>query len=121
MFRRIRAANRLVYILDGGVIELDPELAELAELRSGRATGTFPDITIERATSALCVPAGEPADPQLEYDTSSRTRYISRNPGPRRSRVRRTISTASRCRLAVLPPQRSVRSLVRSTANWFSR
>jgi len=34
----------------------------------------------ERATPALGVPAGEPANPQLEYDTSSRTRNISRKP-----------------------------------------
>jgi hypothetical protein len=52
MFRRIRAATRLVYILDGGVLDLDPELAELAELRAGD-TGSFPAITIERATSAM--------------------------------------------------------------------
>jgi hypothetical protein len=52
MFRRIRAAPRLVYLLDGGLLELDPELGELAELRSA-ATGSFPPITIERATAAL--------------------------------------------------------------------
>ncbi len=49
MFRRIRAAPRLVYLLDGGTLELDPELAELAEVRSGPATGQFPALTIERA------------------------------------------------------------------------
>jgi SpoVK/Ycf46/Vps4 family AAA+-type ATPase len=53
MFRRIRAATRLVYILDGGNLELDPDLAELAELRGGEASGSFPPIAIERATSAL--------------------------------------------------------------------
>jgi hypothetical protein len=53
MFRRIRAAQRLVYLLDGGSLELDPELAELAELRGGQVAGSFPAVTIERATSAM--------------------------------------------------------------------
>ncbi len=53
MFRRIRAAPRLVYLLDGSPLELDPELAEFAEVRSGPATGSFPAVTLERATSAL--------------------------------------------------------------------
>jgi hypothetical protein len=53
MFRRIRAATRLVYILDGGALDLDPELVEFAELRQPGATGTFPTLTLERATSAL--------------------------------------------------------------------
>jgi hypothetical protein len=53
MFRRIRAATRLVYIMDGGDLELDPELAELAELRAGSASGAFPAVTVDRATSAM--------------------------------------------------------------------
>jgi hypothetical protein len=53
MFRRIRAATRLVYIMDGGPLELDPELAEVAELRWGPASGAFPALTIDRATSAM--------------------------------------------------------------------
>ena len=53
MFRRIRAATRLVYLMDDGALELDPELAELAELRTGTARGAFPPVTIEHATSAL--------------------------------------------------------------------
>ena len=53
MFRKIRAATRLVYIMDGGTLELDPELAEIAELRSGAAAGSFPALTVERATSTL--------------------------------------------------------------------
>lgn len=53
MFRRIRVAMRLVYALDGTQLELDPELAELAELRAGTATGTFAAPTLERAVSAL--------------------------------------------------------------------
>lgn len=43
---------------------------------SGQATY----LLDERATSAFGVPAGEPANPQLEYDTSSRTRNIRRKP-----------------------------------------
>ncbi|HEY5924304.1 MAG TPA: hypothetical protein VIV11_21655, partial [Kofleriaceae bacterium] len=53
MFRRIRAATRLVYILDGGTLELDPEVAEIAELRWGPVSGAFPAVTVDRATSAL--------------------------------------------------------------------
>ena len=53
MFRRIRAANRLVYLLDGTGVDLDPELAELAELRTGSVKGEFPAVTREHATAAL--------------------------------------------------------------------
>ena len=53
MFRRIRAATRLVYLLDGNTFELDAELADVAELRSGVPVGSFPAITVERATSAM--------------------------------------------------------------------
>ena len=53
MFRRIRAATRLVYLLDGGALELDPELAEIAELRAGAVSGAFPAVTVDRATAAL--------------------------------------------------------------------
>ncbi len=53
MFRRIRAVPRLVYLLDGGPLDLDPELAELAEVRSGTAEGHFPALTLERAASAM--------------------------------------------------------------------
>jgi ATPase family associated with various cellular activities (AAA) len=52
MFRRIRAAPRLVYLLDGGELELDPELAELAELLP-IATGEFPPVTVDKAAAAL--------------------------------------------------------------------
>jgi SpoVK/Ycf46/Vps4 family AAA+-type ATPase len=54
MFRRIRAANRLVYLLDGTTIDLDPEYADLAELRGGSATGEFPQVTRDHAIAALC-------------------------------------------------------------------
>jgi hypothetical protein len=53
MFKRIRAATRLVYIMDGGSWQLDPELAEIAELREGAVSGSFPALTVERAASAL--------------------------------------------------------------------
>ena len=53
MFRRIRAATRLVYLLDGTSLDLDPELAELAELRGRRRRGEFPAVTVERATAAM--------------------------------------------------------------------
>ena len=52
MFRRFRAAPRLVYLLDGGALELDPELTEIAELRPF-ATGAFPEITVDKAAAAL--------------------------------------------------------------------
>jgi len=53
MFRRIRAATRLVYLLDGTGIDLDPELADLCELRGGEVRGAFPPIAIEKAAAAL--------------------------------------------------------------------
>ena len=53
MFRQIRAATRLVYLLDDSEAELDPEAAAFAELRAGPAKGAFPDIVIERATAAM--------------------------------------------------------------------
>jgi len=56
LFRRIRAASRLVHLLDGTAIGLDPELAELAELTSGTAAGEFPDVAVELATAAIRSP-----------------------------------------------------------------
>jgi hypothetical protein len=53
MFRRIRVATRLVYLLDGTALELDPELADLADLRGDRARGEFPAVTREHAIAAL--------------------------------------------------------------------
>ncbi|CAN5792478.1 ATP-binding protein [soil metagenome] len=53
LFRRIRPASRIVYALDGSALDIDPELAELAELRGAGPPGTFPPVTIERATSAM--------------------------------------------------------------------
>ncbi|MGE0549112.1 MAG: ATP-binding protein [Kofleriaceae bacterium] len=53
LFRKIRAATRLIYMLDGASLELDPDLAELAELRDGATTGSFPSLVMERATAAI--------------------------------------------------------------------
>jgi hypothetical protein len=53
MFRRIRPATRLVYLLDGTHIDLDPELAEICELREGDARGEFPELTLQHARAAL--------------------------------------------------------------------
>ncbi len=53
MFRKLRAATQLVYLLDGGGADLDPDLADVAELRRGAATGAFPQATLDRATAAL--------------------------------------------------------------------
>jgi hypothetical protein len=53
LFRRIRAAGRLVHLLDGTAIGLDPELAEIAELAPSKATGEFPDVAVERAIAAI--------------------------------------------------------------------
>jgi hypothetical protein len=53
LFRRIRAASRLVHLLDGTAIGLDPELAELAELAAAGPPGEFPDVAVELATAAI--------------------------------------------------------------------
>ncbi|MBC7973747.1 MAG: ATP-binding protein [Myxococcales bacterium] len=53
MYRRMRAATRLIYLLDGTQLSLDPDLSEIAELRSGAVAGSFPAVTVERATSSL--------------------------------------------------------------------
>jgi SpoVK/Ycf46/Vps4 family AAA+-type ATPase len=53
LFRRLRPATRLVQLLDGATVELDPELAEVASLRTGPADGTFPAAAIEAAAGAL--------------------------------------------------------------------
>jgi hypothetical protein len=41
--------------------------------------------------------------------------------GPTASRMRRTISTAKRMRFSGVPPQASVRVLVRALRNWLIR
>jgi hypothetical protein len=55
MFRRLRAASRLVYLVGDGAtrLELDPELAEYAELRRGKVAGAFPPVAVDRATAAI--------------------------------------------------------------------
>ncbi|HSN28578.1 MAG TPA: AAA family ATPase, partial [Kofleriaceae bacterium] len=53
MFKKLRAASRLVYLMDGGPLDLDPELAEIAELRTGDVAGAFPQVAVDRATAAL--------------------------------------------------------------------
>jgi hypothetical protein len=53
MFKKVRPASRLVYLLDGSSLELDPELAEIADLRWGSVKGSFPSVAVERATAAL--------------------------------------------------------------------
>jgi len=53
MFRRIRAAARLVYLLDGTAVELDPDLADICELRTSAVRGEFPPLAVERAAAAL--------------------------------------------------------------------
>src|ERR1051325_333393 len=59
LFRRIRAASRLVHLLDGTSLELDPELAQLAPLPGGRARrrgGGSPPVAIQLATAAIRSP-----------------------------------------------------------------
>src|SRR5262249_36981574 len=53
LFRRIRAASRLVHLLDGTALDLDPELAELAELAPRGSAGEFPQVAVELATAAI--------------------------------------------------------------------
>ncbi|MEO8703535.1 MAG: ATP-binding protein [Kofleriaceae bacterium] len=53
LFRRIRPATRLVHMLDGARIGVDPELAELVELRGGEVEGVFPAAVIDHAAAAL--------------------------------------------------------------------
>jgi len=56
LFRRIRPAMRVVQLADGDVLGLDPELAEVAEWRTGPVEGMFPTETVRVATSALRSP-----------------------------------------------------------------
>ena len=56
LFRRIRPASRLVALADGEALGLDPELAELAEWRSGRVQGMFPPVSVRIASAALRSP-----------------------------------------------------------------
>jgi len=53
LYRRIRTATRLAHMLDGAALTLDPELAEIAVLRTGTAEGSFPWTALEHAQAAL--------------------------------------------------------------------
>ncbi len=53
--------------------------------------------------------------------SSSEWRYMMMKSGPTLARMRWTISTGRRMRFSMLPPQRSVRWLVRAHRNWLSR
>lgn len=56
MFRKIRPVGRLAQLLDGAATnrDLDPELAEVAELRPlTESIGLFPQVAIDRVTAAL--------------------------------------------------------------------
>ncbi|MSP63938.1 MAG: AAA family ATPase, partial [Myxococcales bacterium] len=53
LYRRLRPAARLVQMLTGDADELDPQLAELAELRSDPPPGLFPDALLAQAEAAL--------------------------------------------------------------------
>jgi hypothetical protein len=56
LFRRLRPAARLVQLLAGDNSQLDPQLSDVAELRSGPASALFPEALIARAAAALSSP-----------------------------------------------------------------
>jgi hypothetical protein len=56
LFRRLRPAARLVQLLAGDNSQLDPQLSDVAELRSGEAPALFPESMIGRAAAALSSP-----------------------------------------------------------------
>lgn len=54
LYRRLRPAARLVQLVGGGVIDLDPQLSELATLTAAPTKqGFFPSEAIEQATAAI--------------------------------------------------------------------
>ncbi|MBA3541306.1 MAG: AAA family ATPase [Deltaproteobacteria bacterium] len=54
VFRKIRAVGRLSQLLDGAGVDLDPELAEYAEILTLHAgVGEFPALAVERVTAAI--------------------------------------------------------------------
>ena len=61
LFRRLRPAARLVQLLAGDTSQLDPQLADLAELRAGAPEALFPEAMIARAAAALASPEALPA------------------------------------------------------------
>ncbi|HET9621083.1 MAG TPA: ATP-binding protein [Kofleriaceae bacterium] len=58
LFRRLRPAARLVHLLAGDTQQLDPQLADVAELRAGgdAIDALFPEPLIARAAAALASP-----------------------------------------------------------------
>jgi hypothetical protein len=56
LFRRLRPAARLVQLLAGDARQLDPQLADVAELRDGDVDALFPEAMIARAATALASP-----------------------------------------------------------------
>ena len=56
LFRRLRPAARLVQLLAGDTSQLDPQLSDIAELRSGEPAALFPEPLIARAAAALSSP-----------------------------------------------------------------
>jgi len=56
LFRRLRPAARLVQLLAGDNSQLDPQLSDVAELRSGEVRALFPEALIARAAAALSSP-----------------------------------------------------------------
>jgi len=56
LFRRLRPAARLVQLLAGDNSQLDPQLSDVAELRSGEVDALFPEPLIARAAAALSSP-----------------------------------------------------------------
>ncbi len=56
LFRRLRPSARLVQLLSGDTARLDPQLADVAELRAGAVDALFPDALVERCASALTSP-----------------------------------------------------------------
>ena len=56
LFRRLRPAARLVQLLAGDDSRLDPQLADVAELRGGADGALFPAPLIARAAAALASP-----------------------------------------------------------------
>jgi hypothetical protein len=56
LFRRLRPAARLVQLLAGDTSQLDPQLADVAELRDREPDALFPEAMIARAAAALASP-----------------------------------------------------------------
>jgi len=53
LFRRVQPSARLVQLVDGARLRLDPELAEICELRGDPTGGMFPSAAMARAGTAL--------------------------------------------------------------------